>query len=531
MPELNPDQELARGARRTAGHRYPALGLQAPRRAPSQPLVESDTIPHKAAHFDDRFAAEVYNGGPMGEPRILIIDDEPDMVDNCARILRRAGHRCLTVTDPRRALSLLESERPDLVLTDLKMPEIDGMALLRRAHELDPALPVVVITAFATIESAVEAIKAGAFDYLPKTFSLEHLTIVVDRALRQRRLALENRNLREQLQTTLGLENVIGRSPAMAEVFELVKKAARSEANILILGESGTGKELIARAVHANSPRASQAFVPVDCASLPENLLESELFGHEKGAFTGAVRTKRGLVEVASGGTVFLDEIGDLPVSLQLKLLRALQERQIRRVGGTTLIDVDVRVVSATNRNLTDAVAKGAFREELYYRINVIEIRLPPLRDRAGDTRLLAHAFLKRYGHERVRGYDDAAIAALEAYAWPGNVRELQNIVERACALAEKDTITRRDLPDHVLAGGVRSDPPPASRSSPVLHVASTADLGLKEAKNRWMAVLEASYLRDLLDRHDGNISAAAKAAGIDRKTFHRLINKHRIRG
>jgi two-component system, NtrC family, response regulator HydG len=466
----------------------------------------------------------------MAEPRILIIDDEPDMVDNCARILRRSGHRCLTATDPRRALTLLENERPDLVLTDLKMPEVDGLAVLRRAHEVDPTLPVIVITAFATIESAVAAIKEGAFDYLPKTFSVDQLTIVVDRALRQRRLAQENRNLREQLQTTFGLENVVGRSPAMAQVFELVKKAARSEANILILGESGTGKELIARAVHANSPRAAQAFVPVDCASLPENLLESELFGHEKGAFTGAIRAKPGLMEVASGGTLFLDEIGDLPVSLQVKLLRALQERQIRRVGGTALLDVDVRVVSATNRHLREAVAAGQFREELYYRVNVIEIPLPPLRERAGDIRLLAHTFLKRYGQGRVHAFDDETMALLEAYAWPGNVRELQNVLERACALAEGDTITRRDLPHHVLAGqaavGGTKEAPPAAAA----QLAGTTGLGLKEAKDRWMAVLEASYLRELLDRHDGNISAAAKAAGIDRKTFHRLVNKHNIR-
>jgi transcriptional regulator with PAS, ATPase and Fis domain len=316
----------------------------------------------------------------------------------------------------------------------------------------------------------------------------------------------------------------------MAQVFELVKKAARSEANILVLGESGTGKELIARAVHANSPRAAQAFVPVDCASLPENLLESELFGHEKGAFTGAVKTKPGLMEVATGGTVFLDEIGELPVSLQVKLLRALQERQIRRVGGTALIDVDVRVVSATNRNLREAAALGQFREELYYRVNVIEIRLPALRERAGDVRLLAHAFLKRYGQGRVHGYDDAAMTALEAYAWPGNVRELQNVVERACALAEGDTITRRDLPEHVLHASPRAtsgSPTPAVET----QLAGTGDLGLKDAKDRWMAVLEASYLRDLLERHAGNISAAAKAAGIDRKTFHRLVNKHQIRG
>jgi len=459
----------------------------------------------------------------MAEPRILIVDDEPDMVENCTRILRRAGHRCLTATDPHRALALLESEHPDLLLTDLKMPEIDGLAMLRRAHELDPALPVVVITAFATIESAVAAIKDGAFDYLPKNFSVDQLTLVVERALRQRRLALENRNLRDQLQTTFGLDNVIGRSPAMAQVFELVKKAARSEANILVLGESGTGKELIARAVHANSPRAAQAFVPVDCASLPENLLESELFGHEKGAFTGAVKTKPGLMEVATGGTVFLDEIGELPVSLQVKLLRALQERQIRRVGGTALIDVDVRVVSATNRNLREAAAQGQFREELYYRVNVIEIRLPPLRERAGDVRLLAHAFLKRYGQERVHGYEDTAMAALDAYAWPGNVR--------ACALAEGDTITRRDLPEHVLHASPRmatsGSPTPAVET----QLVGTGDLGLKDAKERWMAVLEASYLRQLLARHAGNISAAAKAAGIDRKTFHRLVNKHQIRG
>jgi len=325
---------------------------------------------------------------------------------------------------------------------------------------------------------------------------------------------------------------VIGRSPAMAQVFELVKKAARSEANILVQGESGTGKELIARAVHANSPRASQPFVPVDCASLPENLLESELFGHEKGAFTGAVKTKPGLMEVASSGTLFLDEIAELSTGLQVKLLRALQERQIRRVGGTALIDVDVRVVSATNRDLRDAVAKGAFREELYYRVNVIEIRLPPLRERAGDVRLLANAFLKRYGQDRVRACDDAAMAALEAYRWPGNVRELQNVVERACALADGDTVTRRDLPEHVLAGSVRAGGGAAAIEPEVeTQLSGTTELGLKDAKEHWMAVLEASYLKRLLERHDGNITAAAKAAGIDRKTFHRLVNKHQIRG
>ncbi len=462
-------------------------------------------------------------------PRVLIVDDEPDMVENCVRILKPAGYECLTTTDARRGLVMLESERPDLLLSDLKMPGVDGMELLHRAHELDPALPVIMITAFATIESAVAAVKEGAFDYLPKNFSVDQLRVAVDRALRHRSLQRENRSLKDQLAQTYGLENIIGRSPAMSRIFELVRKAARSEANILVIGESGTGKELIARAIHANSPRVSQPFVPVDCASLPEQLLESELFGHEKGAFTGAIRTKQGLVESAHRGTLFLDEIGELPLSLQVKLLRVLQERQIRRVGGTGLVDVDVRLVSATNRDLREATVKGQFREELYYRINVIAIQLPPLRDRAGDVKLLVQAFLKRYGQGRVRGVDDEAMAALERYRWPGNVRELQNVIERACALADTETICRRDLPDHVLGLGEVPLPVPPAGTDAALPESGT-DLTLKDAKERWMAVLEASYLRDLLARNDGNISAAAKAAGIDRKTFHRLINKHDLR-
>jgi DNA-binding NtrC family response regulator len=373
----------------------------------------------------------------------------------------------------------------------------------------------------------VAAVKEGAFDYLPKDFSVEQLRVAVERALRHRGVQIENRNLRQQLQQMLGLDNIVGRSPAMAQVFELVKKAARSEANILVLGESGTGKELIACAIHANSPRAAQPFVPVDCASLPEHLLESELFGHEKGAFTGAVRSKPGLVETAHRGTLFLDEIAELPAPLQVKLLRVLQERQIRRVGGTALVDVDVRVVSATNRDLRESIAKGHFREELYYRVNVIAIHLPPLRERAGDVRLLAQTFLKRYGQGRVTAIEDAATAALERYGWPGNVRELQNVMERACALADGNTITVRDLPEHV----VHAAPRPAA---PGLGAAGGppggTDLTLKAAKEQWLQVLEVSYLRDLLARHHDNVSSAAKAAGIDRKTFHRLINKYNLR-
>ena len=463
----------------------------------------------------------------MSPARILLVDDEPDMLENCSRILSRQGHTCMTAANGREALAILEREQPDVLVTDLKMPEMDGMALLRHAHELDPTLPVIMLTAFATIESAVAAVKEGAFDYLPKNFSVDQLRVAVERALRHRGLQVENRNLRQQLQQTLGLENIVGRSPVMTQVFELVKKAARSEANILVLGESGTGKELIARAIHANSPRAGQPFVPVDCASLPEHLLESELFGHEKGAFTGAVRSKPGLMETAHRGTLFLDEIAELPAPLQVKLLRVLQERQIRRVGGTSLVDVDVRVVSATNRDLRDAIAKGQFREELYYRINVIAIQLPALRERAGDVRLLAHTFLKQYGQGRVTAMDDAVAQALERYAWPGNVRELQNVIERACALAEGPTVTVKDLPDHVLHAIPRQAAVPAAVAA---VPSSEGDLTLKDAKERWLQVLEVAYLRDLLARHDGNVSSAAKAAGIDRKTFHRLINKYDLR-
>ena len=455
--------------------------------------------------------------------RVLIVDDEPDMVANCERILAAGGIRPISTTDPKAGLDAIESERPDVLLTDLKMPGVDGMQLLKRARTVDPDLPVIIFTAFATIESAVAAVKEGAFDYLPKPFTADQLRLAVERALRQRQLALENARLREQLKSTFGFENITGRSPAMAQVFELIRKAARSEANILILGESGTGKELVARAIHANSPRAAQAFVAVDCASLPEPLLESELFGHEKGAFTGAAKTKPGLLEVASGGTLFLDEIAELPVGLQSKFLRALQEREIRRVGGTRPIPVDVRIVSATNRDLRDAIAKGEFRQELYYRINVIAIQLPPLRARHGDIALLVRHFVQRYGGSRerpVEGVEPEAMRVLESYAWPGNVRELQNVIERACALADRQQITARDLPEHLFA--------PAAPAA--VWAGAGTHLPLPEAKAHWMRELEVAYLVEQLTRHGGNISQAARAAGIDRKTFHRLINKYGIK-
>lgn len=462
--------------------------------------------------------------------RILILDDEADMIETCSRVLTVAGHDCVGTTDPDVALAKLESNRPDLLLTDLRMPSMDGIDLMRRAREIDPTRPVIIFTAYATIESAVAAVREGAFDYLAKPFSLDQLTVAVERALAQRRLTLENQSLREQLLRTYGFENIIGRSTLLHRVFEIVRKAARSEANVLLLGESGVGKELIARAIHANSPRASQPFVPVDCAALPENLLESELFGHEKGAFSGASAMKLGLMETADKGTIFLDEIGEMPQSLQVKLLRALQERRIRRVGGTREIAIDVRVVSATNRNLRELAARGEFRDDLFYRINVIDIALPPLRDRTGDVTLLAYTFLRNFteGQPEPHGFTPAALGLLEAYQWPGNIRELRNVVERACVLSDNEMISPADLPSHMVTGGMAGAGPPLPTAPATID--DTQRLTLKEAKERWIGQLEAAYVADVLRREGGNVSQAARVAGVDRKTLHRLLNKHRMR-
>jgi DNA-binding NtrC family response regulator len=456
------------------------------------------------------------------KPRVLIVDDEPDVVTNWARLLGGEGYPCITAPDGETALSLLESERPDIVLTDLKMPRVDGMQVLAGARGVDPDAVVIVVTGHGTVESAVEAMRAGAFDYLLKPLPANDvLRLAVARAAERRRLIEENRRLREPLASRAGFDQIVGRSPAMIAVFDLVRKAARSEANILVQGESGTGKELIARAIHAQSPRVAEVFVPVDCAALPDALLESELFGHERGAFTGADRTKPGMLEVADRGTLFLDEIGELPQALQSKLLRALQERQIRRVGGTKFFNVDVRLVSATNRNAAELVRKGEFRDDLFYRINVITIALPPLREPTGDVTLLAHHFLRRYGRNRehaLEGIEPEVMAHLEAYSWPGNVRELQNVLERACALTDGPMIGARDLPEHIRG---RGRPGPAILGK---------DLPLAQAREAWLHTFAQSYLIELLCRHGGNISQAAKTAGVDRKTLHRLLAKHGIK-
>ncbi len=456
----------------------------------------------------------------MAKERILVVDDEEDMLENCSRILDRLGYEPLLESDGGKGVVRFEQEHPVVTLTDLRMPGMDGLEVLRTIRQIDPDALVILFTAFATVETAVEAVKEGAFDYIPKPFSADQLQLVIERALTQRRLLEENRRLREQLTETYRFENIVGRSRPMAQVFDLIKKVAASEANILVVGESGTGKELIARCIHANSHRAARAFVPVDCASLPEHLLESELFGHEKGAFTGAIATRRGLFEEANGGTSFLDEVGDIPLPLQAKLLRVLQERQVRRVGGNRFIDVDVRVISATHQNLAEMVQQGRFREDLYYRLNVISLPLPPLRDRPGDIPLLAYHFLRKYAAQsgkEIKGISPETLELLEAYPWAGNVRELQNVMERAVVLAEAEMINPVELPASLRL----------PQKAPAALVAD--HLSLKKAKRQWLEAFEREYLVALLKKHQGNISQAAKTAGVDRKTIHRLIKRYRI--
>jgi DNA-binding NtrC family response regulator len=360
----------------------------------------------------------------------------------------------------------------------------------------------------------------GDFDYIPKPLSAEQLRIAVHRGIKQKRLTDENRYLRSQLKEAYNFDRIIGNSAPLREVLEFVRKVARTEANILVLGESGTGKELVARSIHANSGRCNRPFVPVDCTSLPENLLESELFGHEKGAFTDAHVTRPGIFEYAKGGTLLLDEIGELSITLQSKLLRVLQERQVRRVGGRRLLDVDVRIISATNQNLEEAIGKGRFREDLFYRINVISIPLPPLRERKDDIPLLANHFMRHFSKGNkieVTAISKKAMALMERYHWPGNVRELQNVMERAVSLTDSEIIMPEDLPEQIRL--VQEPDPFVSR----------AGSNFRKVKREWTDSFEKRYLSNLLKRHKGNISKAALEVGVNRKTIHRLLKRHRL--
>ena len=460
----------------------------------------------------------------MDKARILVVDDELAMLENCERLLTRGGYACTTLAQPIRFREVMAVVHPDVVILDLRMPEVDGMTILTVALADDSAMPVIIMTAYATVASAVQAIREGAFDYITKPFTAEQFLIAVDRAVRHRELTVENRALREQVTCDAGFEMMIGSSPAFLQLQNRLRKVAPTNSNVLLCGESGTGKELVARSIHAHSPRNERQFVPVDCAAMPEGLLESELFGHERGAFTGAVGLQRGLLEDAKGGTVFLDEITQMSVGLQSKLLRALEGRQIRRLGGSTLIDVDIRLVAATNIDLDAAVAAGTFREDLYYRLNVVRLDLPPLREREGDITLLAQRFFAQFSATLDTAppmVSPDVWQALEDYQWPGNVRELRNVIERLVVLDEEGRVTLADLPDAIRSPGTS-----------LANVGTApATLTYEGARGEAQQAFKVAYLKHLLEANEGNISQAARVAGVSRRTLHRWLAELRPTG
>jgi DNA-binding NtrC family response regulator len=444
--------------------------------------------------------------------RIFVVDDDASSRDLLTRILAAAGYEVTALSDGREALERLGAQpAPDLVVSDIRMGDTGGLELTDAFKARAPDTPVILVTAFGNIDGAVEAIRRGAFDYISKPYDVDAIKLVVARALRQRGLVLENRALRRDVREKYRLENVVGRSEAMLQVYKTAARVAATDATVLIMGESGTGKELVARAIHQASPRAAAAFVAVDCGAIAEGVLESELFGHARGAFTGAQAARRGLFEEAHGGTLFLDEIGDVGPNLQARLLRALQEGTIRRVGTNEPVAVDVRVVAATNRDLSQAVKAGRFREDLYFRLNVVEIHIPPLRERREDIPLLAEHFAQKHGRpDGARAISEAARDLLVAYDWPGNVRELENVVARALALNPAGVILPEDLPETLRA------PAPPGAAPPGLALADRP--ALEEVERRYAALV--------LSEAGGNKTRAAEILGIDRKTLYRLVGE-----
>jgi DNA-binding NtrC family response regulator len=439
------------------------------------------------------------------------VDDDAVARQLLAEALRKDGHDVAIAGGGAEAIALGQGRRFDVVLTDIKMGEVDGLAVLREFRQRSPETAIVLLTAFGSMDGAIEAIKQGAYDYLAKPFKKEEIKLVVRRSLEHSRLVRENARIRGELRERHG-SPLIGSSPAMLEVYKLVARVASGRSTVLLEGESGTGKELVARAIHANSPRRDRPFVPVNCAALTETLLESELFGHEKGAFTGAVVAKRGLFEAADQGTLFLDEIGDIGPALQVKLLRVIQEQEVRHVGGTAPIKVDARIIAATNRDLAQMVRDGKFREDLYYRLNVVRIVLPPLRERREDIPMLAHHFLQKVSSangQPSRGFVPETLALLERHHWPGNVRELENVIERTVSLAPGPLIMPDDLPDAVRK---------AEAASPRHHEGL---LTLEEVEKR--------HLIKVLRETGGNKVQAAKVLGIDRRTLYRMAERFGI--
>jgi DNA-binding NtrC family response regulator len=445
------------------------------------------------------------------ERRVLIADDEKNMRWVLAQALEADGYDVAQAEDGKEALAAVEEQEPDIMILDHRMPAPDGMEVLRRLRAEDKHFPIIMLTAHGNVETAVEAMKAGATEYLTKPFDLEELKLAIDKALTMTNLASEVERLREELDKEYDIEGFVAADTRMIEVLDTVKKVAETEATVLIYGESGTGKELVARAIHALSERADKPFISISAGALPETLLESELFGYEKGAFTGAMSAKPGRFELANGGTLFLDEIGDITPAVQVKLLRVLQERQFERLGGTRQIEVDVRVVAATNADLQQLIAEGDFREDLFYRINVVPVTLPPLRARPGDVPLLVAHFLEKY-NAGDRTLNDDAMEALATYQWPGNIRELENTIERILILAHDDEIDVKDLPAEVRMG------------APACETVS-ADLALPE-DGVDLEEVELDLVRQALERSGGSKAKAAKLLGLTPKTMEARMNR-----
>jgi DNA-binding NtrC family response regulator len=438
------------------------------------------------------------------------------MLENCERLLSREGYACTTLSEPLRFRQVAAEVDPDVIITDLRMPGADGLTILAAGVADDRTRPVILMTAFATVASAVAAVREGAFDYITKPFTADQLLVAVERAARYRRLTVENRTLRQQVELTQGGDGILGASAVMQRLLEQAAKVAPTDANVLVTGESGTGKELMALFMHAHSLRQAKPFVTVDCAAMPEGLLESELFGHERGAFTGAIQRTDGLLAKANGGTVFFDEIAELGTSLQSKLLRALEQRQIRRLGDSRLIDLDIRVVAATNHDLEAAVAAGRFREDLYYRLNVVHFTLPPLRARHGDVRILMTAFLDEFAVTARRWAPEVTAEVwtiLEQHPWPGNVRELRNTAQRLVVLDNDGRITPEDLDDAL-----------QPRIKPRTGETVSWPLSYSEAQDKALRGFRAAYVGRLLEVNGGNVSRAALAAGVSRRTLHRWL-------
>jgi DNA-binding NtrC family response regulator len=446
---------------------------------------------------------------------ILIIDDEKSLLDLLSVVLKKEGYRVKTCLAPTKVFDILENEELDLLICDIKLPQISGMEVLKYVRENRPEIPVIMITAYGSLKQAVEALKAGATDYILKPFDVEELKIIIAKELEKRQLKEENILLKRNLQEKYSFENMIGKSKAMQEVYALIEKSAGTDSTVLISGESGTGKEMAARALHLLSRRRENPFVSINCAALPENLLESELFGHARGSFTGAVADKKGMFEVATRGTLFLDEVGETSPWTQVKLLRALQERKIRRVGGTEEIPVDVRIIAATNLDLKQRIGEGKFREELYYRLNVIAFEMPPLRKRTEDIPLLINHFMQKYCQQmgkKMKRVAPEVINYFEMYAWPGNVRELENAIERVVAIEDRETITGASLPRDIVF------PPKKEIRQPLIPPNFNLMDHLDEVSKRYIG--EARLLAG------GNLRKTASLLGVSYRSLRHLIEK-----